>query len=52
MSDNNRDIELSLKVVINKEKGKVLFAEADNLFVGFLDFNFGKNSPNARDKLW
>ncbi|XP_057792673.1 uncharacterized protein LOC131009384 [Salvia miltiorrhiza] len=36
MSETNEDVKLSLKAMINKEKNKVLFAEADSHFVDIL----------------
>lgn len=36
MSDTTKNVEFSLKVMINKEKGKVLFAEAESHFVDIL----------------
>ncbi|XP_057793387.1 uncharacterized protein LOC131010009 [Salvia miltiorrhiza] len=36
MSDVEKDVKLSLKVMINKERNEVLFAEADNHFTDIL----------------
>lgn len=46
MSKNGKDVKLSLNVMINKERTKVLFAEADNDFanilLSFLTFPLGR----------
>ncbi|KAL6529636.1 hypothetical protein OROGR_015259 [Orobanche gracilis] len=46
MSDANKDVKFSLKVIINKQKTKVLFAEADsdftNVLLSFLTLPLGK----------